>query len=73
MNRVILILSTLSVSINSYAYIGPGMSWGVIAAVVGFIAAVFLGLWAILYFPIKRAIRRRKNKNIKSQNKIDDA
>ena len=73
MNRVILILSTLSVSINSYAYIGPGMSGGVIAAVVGFIAAVFLGLWAILYFPIKRAIRRRKNKNIKSQNKINDS
>lgn len=72
MNRAILILSTLSVSITSYAYIGPGMSGGVIAAVVGFIAAAFLGLWAILYFPIKRAIRRRKNKNIKSQNKIDD-
>ncbi len=73
MNRSILLLSTLSISITCYAYIGPGMSGGVIAAVVGFIAAVFLGLWAILYYPIKRAIRRRKNKNIKSQNKIDDS
>ncbi len=72
MNKAILILTTLSVSITSYAYIGPGMSGGVIAAVLGFIAAVFLGMWAILYFPIKRAIRRRKNKNVKSQNKIDD-
>tara|TARA_B100001248_G_C27397292_1_gene466526 strand:+ start:4420 stop:4641 length:222 start_codon:yes stop_codon:yes gene_type:complete len=72
LNKAILILTTLSVSITSYAYIGPGMSGGVIAAVLGFIAAVFLGMWAILYFPIKRAIRRRKNKNVKSQNKIDD-
>ena len=31
-----------------FAYIGPGMGGGVIAAIFGIIAAFFLGLWGIL-------------------------
>jgi len=73
LNRSILLLSILLTSIPSYAYIGPGMSGGVIAAIIGFIVAVFLGLWGILYYPIKRAIKRRRNKLVKQKNKIDDS
>jgi len=46
-----------------FAYIGPGMAGGVIAAIFGIIAAFFLGLWGILYYPIKRALKKRKTKN----------
>ena len=51
------------------AYIGPGMGGGVIAAIFGIIAAFFLGLWGILYYPIKRAFKNKKKKNILSKNK----
>ena len=47
----------------SHAYLGPGMAGGVIAASIGFIAAIFLAIGSILYFPIKRAIKNRKKKN----------
>ena len=47
------------------AYIGPGMGGGAIAAIFGFIAAFFLGLWGILYYPIKRALKKRKKKKEK--------
>ena len=50
-------------------YMGPGMGGGVIAAIFGIIAAFFLGLWGILYYPIKRAIKNKKKKNKLSQNK----
>ena len=43
-----------------FAYIGPGMGGGVIAAIFGIITAFFLGLWGILYYPIKRAFKNRK-------------
>lgn len=43
-------------------YIGPGMGGGVIAAIFGIIAAFFLGLWGILYYPIKRAFKNRTKK-----------
>ena len=48
-----------------FAYIGPGMGGGIIAVIFGIIAAFFLGLWGIIYYPIKRAIK--KNKKMKKK------
>ena len=61
-----LIFSNLS---PLFAYIGPGMGGGVIAAIFGIIAAFFLGLWGILYYPIKRAFKNKKKNNKLSKNK----
>ena len=51
------------IPLSSHAYIGPGMGGGVIAITLGFIAAVFLAFFGILYYPIKRVINKRRNKN----------
>ena len=51
-----------------FAYIGPGMGGGVIAAIFGIIAAFFLGLWGILYYPIKRAFKNKKKNKMLSKN-----
>jgi len=67
MNKSILIISLFLISMPSYAYLGPGMGGGVIAAIVGFFAAILLGLWGILYYPIKRALKNRKNKKMASK------
>ena len=66
MNKLFLVLSLMLISIPSYAYLGPGMSGGVIAAILGFFAAILLGLWGILYYPIKRAFKKRKDKKMLS-------
>ena len=71
MNKSILFLSLFLISFPSYAYIGPGMGGGVIAAAIGFFAAIILGLWGILYYPIKRALKNRKDKK-KSFNDFDN-
>jgi cytochrome bd-type quinol oxidase subunit 1 len=52
-----------------YAYIGPGMAGGVIAATLGVISALFLALFGVLYYPIKRAIKNRKSKAEKKNEK----
>lgn len=64
MNKSILFLFLFLIPFPSYAYIGPGMGGGVIAAIIGFFAAVLLGLWGILYYPIKRALKNRKEKKM---------
>jgi hypothetical protein len=64
MNKSILFISIFLISLPSYAYIGPGMGGGVIAAIIGFFAAILLGLFGILYYPIKRALKNRKNKKM---------
>jgi len=57
-----------------FAYIGPGMGGGVIAAIFGIIAAFFLGLLGILYYPIKRVLKnkRKRNKLPKKNNKSNN-
>ena len=71
MNKSILFLSLFLISLPSYAYIGPGMGGGVIAAIIGFFAAILLGLWGILYYPIKRALKNRKDKKMLSKDSND--
>ena len=60
MKKTNLIIILLSINIPAYAYIGPGMGGGVIAAVLGVIGAVLLALFGILYYPIKRMLKNRK-------------
>ena len=73
MNKSILFISLFLISLPSYAYIGPGMGGGVIAAIVGFFAAILLGLWGILYYPIKRALKIRKDKTMSLKNSNDES
>jgi|TARA_B110000495_G_C22839636_1_gene489708 hypothetical protein len=73
MNKSILIISLFLISMPSYAYLGPGMGGGVIAAIVGFFAAILLGLWGILYYPIKRALKNRKNKKMASKKSNNES
>ena len=58
----IYLFSFFSQMFHLFSYIGPGMGGGVIAAIFGIIAAFFLGLWGILYYPIKRAFKNKKKK-----------
>ena len=44
----------------AFAYIGPGMGGGFIAAVLGVVGAILLALFGILYYPIKRMLKNRK-------------
>jgi hypothetical protein len=73
MNKSILFLSLFLISLPSYAYIGPGMGGGAIAAIIGFFAAILLGLWGILYYPIKRALKNRKDKKMLSKESDNES
>ncbi len=55
---IVTLVALLACPATALAYIGPGMGAGAIAATIGMIGAFFLGLFAIVYYPIKRALRR---------------
>ena len=48
------------------------MAGGVIAAIIGFFAAILLALWGVLYYPIKRALKNRKNKKMLSKKSSNE-
>ncbi|MEM8776786.1 MAG: hypothetical protein AAGF53_17260 [Pseudomonadota bacterium] len=45
----------------AFAYIGPGMGAGTIAVVLGVLGSIFLAIFAILYYPVKRMIKGKKS------------
>ena len=49
-----------AVASNAQAYIGPGIGIGTLSAILGLIATFFVAIFAILFYPIKRVLRKRK-------------
>jgi hypothetical protein len=45
--------------VAAQAYIGPGVGAGAIGAVLGVLASIVLALFAVIYYPVKRMIKRR--------------
>jgi len=46
--------------VAALAYIGPGVGAGAIGAVLGVIGSIFLAIFAVIWYPIKRLIKGRK-------------
>jgi hypothetical protein len=46
----------------AYAYVGPGLGLGVLGAVLGLIASVALALVGLIWYPVKRLLRERRNR-----------
>jgi len=57
---VLVTMAALALPVAAQAYIGPGVGAGAIAAVLGVIGSIFLAIFAVLYYPIKRALKRRR-------------
>ena len=53
-----LLLFTVPAAAN--AYMGPGLGLGLISVVLGFIGSITLGFFAVLWYPVKRFLRRRR-------------
>ena len=67
-----LILKTvliLLINTPSHAYLGPGIAGGTILAILGIIFAFIALIFGLVWFPIKRLIKKMKTNNKKK--KID--
>lgn len=54
------------VPMMAQAYIGPGVGAGALAAVLGVIGSIFLAIFALVFYPIKRLLKSRKAKTAKA-------
>lgn len=64
-------LAVLVMPFPAAAYIGPGVGAGAVSAVLGVLGSIFLGLFAIIYYPIKRLLKKRR-KNATSDHEVKD-
>ena len=57
---VVALVTLLSGHGVAQAYVGPGLGAGALGAIFGVIGAVLIAVFAVIYYPIKRVMRRRK-------------
>jgi len=55
-----LLAPLVAAAMPAAAYIGPGAGAGTIAVVLGILASVVMAFFAILYYPVKRLLKKRK-------------
>ena len=55
-----LVLTGLLSADPALAYIGPGAGLAAVSAVLGLVGSFLLALVSIIYYPIKRLLKRRK-------------
>ena len=56
---------------TAYAYLGPGIGGGILAATLGVVIAILAAIFGVIWFPLKRFFKRRKEKKIEKQKKFD--
>ena len=57
---LVLALALALQPVAALAYIGPGVGAGAIGAVLGVIGSIFLAIFAVVWYPIKRLLKGRK-------------
>ena len=72
LKKISLILILILIENTAFAYIGPGMTGGVFAATIGIIVAIFAALFGLIWFPVKRLLKKRKEKADLKNNKLDN-
>ena len=61
-------LLLLIASAPSYSYIGPGIGGGTVAIILGLLSTVVVALFAIVWYPIKKLAKRRKEEDKEHDN-----
>jgi|LakMenEpi03Aug12_release.lakeMendotaPanAssembly.Ray.scaffolds.fasta_scaffold87679_3 hypothetical protein len=67
---IFFIIFLIMIKNTAYAYIGPGMTGGVIAATIGIVVAILAALFGLIWFPVKKILKKRKEKKNQQQNKF---
>ena len=50
----------MAAALPAHAYIGPGAGAGTIAVVLGILASIVMAFFALLWYPVKRLLKKRK-------------
>ncbi len=58
--KIFLLMPLLFTALPAHAYIGPGAGAGTIAVVLGILASIVMVFFAILWYPLKRLVKKRK-------------
>jgi hypothetical protein len=56
----LLLLTGVIAPTPAYAYIGPGLGAGAMAVVLGILGSIMAAILGVVYYPIKRIMKKRR-------------
>jgi hypothetical protein len=56
---ILMVLACCSLAAPAQAYVGPGLGLGTLGAVLGFGLSIVLAILALIWYPIKRMLRKK--------------
>ena len=56
-----MLLASILFPAPAWAYIGPGLGAGAIAAALAVLGSILLGMFSVIYYPIKRLMKKLRN------------
>lgn len=62
-------LAGACIAVPAQAYVGPGAGVTLIGALIGLVSVIFLSLFAVLRWPIRRYLARRKAARAEAESK----
>ncbi|MCP4598047.1 hypothetical protein [Neptuniibacter sp.] len=72
MIRLYLLIALTFLATPASAYLGPGMGAGAFGVFLGIIASLFIAIFAIVWYPLKRYLKKRKQANTEEENPGND-
>lgn len=60
MHRLPLVIVAILLPVPAMAYIGPGAGISAIGSLLALLGAIVLAVFGLVWYPVKRLIRRRK-------------
>ena len=60
--RILGFLAAVSAPAPVFAYMGPGIGVGAVGAALGVVASLLLVLISVIWYPLKRLVRRSRNR-----------
>ncbi len=69
----IMLLMSLIIVLPKFAnaYIGPGLGAGTIGVILGVVGSVFIAIFAIVWYPLKRLLKKNKKSKHQGSSKQD--
>lgn len=67
MFRTIAILLLTVPAAPALAYVGPGAGISVLGSLLGILATIFVAIGAILFWPVRKLLKRRKSASAPSE------
>lgn len=54
------LIAAFAAPVPAFAYTGPGLGLGAVGVALGLVGSLFLGLVSVIWYPVKRALRRAR-------------